>query len=215
MIEIKNLKKSYGELVVYEDFSVSFSDNQITTILGESGCGKTTLLNILAGLIPFASGEIQGDYKPAAFIFQNDRLLPNLTVIQNLKFVLGDEVDVLEDLKRAGLYDFRNSYIKDLSGGMMRRICILRAFLYPSKSLFMDEPFLNIDLKLKYSLMDMFLEFYGGKNKTTIFVTHNIDEAEYLSDRVIILKEGKIVLDINKGEKKFGREYFKNILING
>lgn len=214
MIKVTNLKKSYGTLEVYQDFSCEIEENKITAFLGESGCGKTTLLNILAGLIPYDGGEIVGEIKPVSFIFQSDRLLPNLTVSQNLRFVLGDDVDIDTPLKEVGLIEFKDSYIKELSGGMMRRVAILRAFLYPSKSIFMDEPFLNIDLKLKQHLMDMFLNLYGGNKRTVFFVTHDIDEAAYLADRIIVLKEAKIAADINNDKSDGLRDRLKELLLS-
>ncbi|MDR0425900.1 MAG: ATP-binding cassette domain-containing protein [Clostridiales bacterium] len=214
MIEIKHLDKAYGEKEVYRDFSFSFRENTVTAILGESGCGKTTLLNILAGLTPYQAGEVP-DLTPLSFIFQTDRLLPHLSVRDNLWFVTGKrELD--DDLRRAGLYEARDSYIKDISGGQRRRVSILRAFLYPAKTILMDEPFLNIDLKLKRELMDFYLSYYEGGKRTALFVTHDPDEALYLSARVVVLKAGRIVFDAeNPKNKPLPREALTNALING
>lgn len=211
MIEIKHLKKSYGEVRVYDDFSLAVEENKVTAILGESGCGKTTLLNILAGLTPFESGEITGEIMPVSFIFQSDRLLKNLTVEENLRFVC--EGDFTDDLRRAGLFEVKDRYIKDLSGGQRRRAAILRAFVFPSKTVLMDEPFLNIDLKLKRQLMDFYLSVYEGHRRTALFVTHDVDEALYLADRIVVLKNGTVAADFTD-VKNTSREMLIQTLIS-
>lgn len=195
-IELKNITKSYGDLTIYKDFNLNIEKNKITTILGESGSGKTTLLNILAGLTDF-SGEII-DKGKVSFIFQQDRLVPNLTVMQNLELVLGDfDIEIDKELEKVGLLSFKNYYPKQLSGGMARKVAFLRGFLYPSDTLLMDEPFINLDLKLKSQIIQDIKKSKQKTPKTIVFVTHDIFEAINLSDRIIVIKQGKIIEDIN------------------
>lgn len=192
MIEIKNLKKSYGDKVVYDGLNLNINDGKITAILGASGVGKTTLLNILSGFIPPTEGEVRGINGKKSFIFQEDRLIKNLTVYENLKLVLKD-IAFEEDLGKIGLKDAKNLYPKDLSAGMKRRVAVLRALLYPSDILFMDEPFINLDIGLKYSLINTVKDMQKKDGKTIITVTHDISEAVNIADYIIVIKDGKVI----------------------
>jgi len=189
--KVKNINKSYGDLKVLDNISIDFPENKITCILGPSGCGKTTLLNIMAGLLDMDSGEIIGfENGDISFVFQEDRLIPWKNVEENLAFVLRDKVNKKEIaeivdnyLKLVGLEEYKYYYPKDLSGGMKQRINILRAFIYPSKILIMDEPFKSLDMDNKQILMDL----VKVGNRTCIMVTHDMEEALTLGDRIVIL----------------------------
>lgn len=200
MIELKNITKKYGEKTVYSGFDLCLEEGKVTAVLGESGSGKTTLLNILASLTDY-SGEIIGIDKgaPVSYVFQNDRLVPNLTVQQNLMLTCGgknaDTAEISAALEKAGLGGYEKAYPSALSAGMKRRVALLRAFLFDSPVILMDEPFINLDPALKYSLMDMFKEFRKEEGKTAVFVTHDVKEACYLADRLIIISNGKIIYD--------------------
>ncbi len=209
MIELKNINKSYGEKVVYKDFSVGFEQNKITAILGASGSGKTTLINVIANLTDF-SGEILGDINPVSIVFQNDRLVNNLSVLENIKLVAKNVSDeqIISALKEIGLGDSINAYPKTLSKGMARRVALLRAFLYPSKTLLMDEPFVNLDLSLKFSLMDIVKKLKDKNDKTVLFITHDVKEASYLSDSVLVISGGKIVKEVKTVNEKTEKELF-------
>ncbi len=207
MLEIKNLKKYYGDLRVYEDFSLCIADGETLAVLGASGAGKTTLLNIVAGILPYDGGELIGVPEKVSYIFQTDRLIKHMTVLENLTLVSGEE-RAKEYLAWAGLADFAGEYPSRLSAGMSRRVAILRAFLYDAPLVLMDEPFRNLDLTLKYELM----EFYKSLsvNKTALFVTHDVTEAAYLADRVIVLEKGQIVSDIAVKDRAATEETLKN-----
>ena len=166
MIGLKNVYKSYGDRKVFPDLSIEFEPNRITAVLGGSGVGKTTILRLLSGLTKPDSGEVFGA-KPVSFVFQEDRLVPHLTVNQNLELVLG-KGDYSAELASVGLDGRGNDYPKNLSGGMARRLCFLRASLFPSELILLDEPFKGLDLKLKYSVMDTFLDLWK-KNPRTPF----------------------------------------------
>ena len=212
MIELRNVTKRYGAQTVYEDFSLSLEEGKITCLLGASGCGKTTLLNMLAGLTPF-EGEIvpaglapfECEIVPAglrcSYIFQQPRLVPNLTVGGNLRLVCKNEERIVGMLARVGLSEKRNAYPAELSGGQAQRVSVARAFLHPAKLFLMDEPFSSLDTALKIRLIGLFCELWREQSPTVVFVTHDAEEACMLAHRVLIFGgEGKIAADIAGGE---------------
>ncbi|MBE5756974.1 MAG: ATP-binding cassette domain-containing protein [Clostridiales bacterium] len=210
MIELKNLSKSYGDKIIYTNFNLKIEDGETVAILGNSGCGKTTLLNIMANLTDF-NGEVIGIDNPS-FVFAEDRLLPHKTVKENLLFV-NKVKDVSYMLEKVGLKEYENAYPKELSTGMARRVSVLRAFCYDSSVMLLDEPFRNLDLALKYKLMDFFLELKKVDKKTAIFVTHDPDEAVYIADRVIVLEDGNVVFDERIKDREESFNNLKKILI--
>jgi NitT/TauT family transport system ATP-binding protein len=191
-MKIENLSKSYGENKVYQNFNLQVDDGKVTCILGQSGSGKTTLLNVVAGLTDY-EGKVTCA-KPS-YIFQTPRLVPNLTVYGNLKLVCSDDKKIEQILADTNLSDKAGEYPNHLSGGQAQRVALCRAFLYDSDLLLMDEPFSSLDLKLKIKMIDLFKSLLAGSNKTTLFVTHDIDEALYLSDKIIVIDDGKIVYE--------------------
>lgn len=200
MIELRNVTKRYGAQTVYEDFSLSLEEGKITCLLGASGCGKTTLLNMLAGLTPF-EGEIIPAGLRCSYIFQQPRLVPNLTVGGNLRLVCKDEERIVGMLARVGLSEKRNAYPAELSGGQAQRVSVARAFLHPAKLFLMDEPFSSLDTALKIRLIGLFCELWREQSPTVVFVTHDAEEACMLAHRVLIFGgEGKIAADIAGGE---------------
>ena len=194
MIKLIDITKNYGEKNVFSHFNLDIGQNEITAILGESGVGKTTLLSIMAKQTEF-SGRIKNAPEKVSFVFQEDRLIPFKTVNGNLEFVLG-KGDYSAVLEKAGLTGYGKAYPDELSGGMQRRVSLLRAFLFESDAIFMDEPFSSLDLGTKYMIMDNFLSMWNEDKRTAVIVTHNPDEAAYIADRAIVLGEGgKILFD--------------------
>lgn len=193
MIQITNLTKKYGTHTVYENFNLSFEEGKITCILGESGCGKTTLLNCVANLTGY-SGEIPK--LEATYVFQTPRLVPCLTVRQNLELVCKDDKQIEDILKRVELSDKADKYPLTLSGGEAQRVSLARAFVFGGDILLMDEPFASLDVKLKFLVCDLFLLLQREKKITSLFVTHDIEEALRVADRIIILKKSGKYEDI-------------------
>lgn len=189
MISIKNLTKKYGDNTVYENFNLDFEEGETLCILGGSGSGKTTLLNCMAGLCPF-----DGEITPVrcSYVFQEPRLVPNLTVYGNLKLVYGDDGKIDEILKRVGIFEKRDSYPNKLSGGQAQRVSIARAYLFGGDIILMDEPFSSLDLKIKYEMYKLLGEMKREYNKTAVFVTHDVDEAVNLADKIIVIDGGRI-----------------------
>lgn len=193
MIEIKNLTKRYGELSVYDNFSLSIEEGKIISVLGESGSGKTTLLNCIAHLTPF-----EGDITKlkCSYVFQTPRLVPNLTVKENLRLICKDERKINDMLAKVHLSDKADSYPIKLSGGQAQRVSLVRAFLFESDIILMDEPLSSLDLRLKKEITELFLSIWENDKRTVIYVTHDINEAVEIAHRIIILRDGKILYDI-------------------
>lgn len=212
--QVKDIHKSFDGLLVLNGITIDFLENQTTCILGPSGCGKTTLLNIIAGLLEEDQGELIGfDEEDISFVFQEDRLIEWKNVEENLSLVLTGKMEnteikttVEKYLKQVNLDDYKYYYPRKLSGGMCQRISILRAFAYPSKLLIMDEPFKSLDIKNKKILIDFYKELQDKENKTSILVTHDINEAIELGDRIVVMsdKPSKVVKSIDNDKSGNG-----------
>ena len=210
MAELKNISKHYGNLQVFNNFSIKFNKNKINCILGPSGCGKTTLLNIIAGLLNPDSGEISEiNRDKISYVFQEPRLLPWKTVQGNIEFTLnekipGDKINELIDkyVKLVELDGYEKYYPGQLSNGMKQRVSLARAFSFPSELILMDEPFTGLDYKLKLSLINSFLELWKKDQRTVIYVTHDVDEAIELGDKIFLFSKQpvKILMTVNRKE---------------
>lgn len=192
MIKINSLSKSFSKLEVFSDFSLEIHKEEVLCLLGPSGCGKSTLLKILAGLLPY-SGQISGLDINVSYVFQEARLLPWLTVYENLVYVLDGHVDNLEkhitdNLEKVDLLDFKDAFPNQLSGGMKQRVSLARAFAMPHELLLLDEPFQGLDDALKDQLMTLLETLIKQDSKTVIMVTHGINEAKRLGNRIVKLK---------------------------
>lgn len=210
-ISIRNLCKTYGNLTVYDNFNLEIEEGKVTCILGESGSGKTTLLNCIARLTDF-SGEIP-ELK-CSYVFQSPRLVPNLTVYKNLSLVLNDSEKINAILQKVRLSEKANEYPRNLSGGQAQRAGLARAFLAVSDIILLDEPFASLDLKLKTEMERLFFEIRKADNRTALFVTHDIDEAINVADRIIVLKGGKTVFDYTRPPQTDSGGALRRALIN-
>jgi len=211
----KTVKEQTTEVRALADVSLSIRENEFVSIIGPSGCGKTTLLKMIDGLIPCDSGKILIDGKQVtapgpdrAVVFQAFALLPWRTVLANVEFSLElrrlpkeDRTKTARDyLRRVGLADFENHYPHELSGGMQQRAGLARALAVNPSILLMDEPFGAVDAQTRQLLQEELLELWQRERKTVIFITHSMDEAVYLSDRVVVMtpRPGKVaeILDV-------------------
>ena len=191
-----------GEMVALRGIDLEIPQGQLVCLLGPSGCGKSTLLNAIAGFAPPTTGTIAaagrvvtGPGPERGMVFQEYALFPWMTVADNIGFGLqikgqkrqqiGATVDRL--LAMLSLADFRHRYPKDLSGGMRQRVAIARVLALDSPIMLMDEPFGALDALTRRNLQDELLRIWAGLNKTIVFVTHSIEEAIYLADRIVVM----------------------------
>ena len=195
---LEKINKSYGDRLVIDNLSTEIKKGKIVVVMGDSGVGKTTILNIIARTTDFEGVHDFND--SIAYMFHDDRLIPNLNVGENLKLICND-MDVASALKSADLEGCEKLYPIELSAGMSRRVSLIRAMIYPAEILLLDEPFGNLDYSLKYKMMEMLQERHKKTNNTIIMVTHDIDEAVYLADRIIILGDGVIKKEFDKVSK--------------
>lgn len=179
-IEIRNIYKAYDDKQVLSDLSLSIAKGKVTCITGPSGCGKTTLLRIMAGLEKADSGTVENEKANVAFVFQEDRLAEDFSALSNVRLATGKRVDtevIRRHLEELGLEGHIDRPVRELSGGMKRRVSIARAVCYDADILFMDEPFKGLDAKLKIEVMDYVKRH--TETKTVIFVTHDRTEADF------------------------------------
>jgi len=221
MIEILNLSKHFfinGKRIdVLKELNLSIKRDKITVILGRSGCGKTTLLRLIAGLEGVSLGEI--NFKEQAkigFVFQEPRLMPFLNVYENIVFALKkyeiDEAKIDGLISMIGLSDFKFAAVSQLSGGMSSRVSLARVLAYEATLILMDEPFAALDAFTRASMQAEILKLQAGK--TIIFVTHNVDEALYLADEIILLEKGGMKSNYDLSNLAKPRDLLCNELIN-
>jgi len=210
IIEVKGVGKIYeGGVQALADIDLVLPRGNLSTLLGPSGCGKTTLLKIIAGLIPPTRGEVwvkgqkvDGPGPERAFVFQDFALLPWANVLRNVAFGLelrGLATAEREQIARkhiheVGLKSFESSYPHQLSGGMRQRVGLARALTVDADIILMDEPFSSVDEQTRRKFQEELLDLLRHKQRTVIFVTHSIEEAVYLSDRIVLLspRPGKV-----------------------
>ncbi len=206
-IDVKKVSKTYirkeENFTVLNNVDLHIDDGEFICFLGPSGCGKTTLLRIIAGLEKADEGEvydreklITGPSKERGFIFQQYSLFPWLNVLDNVLFGLksNEKSNKAENLataeeyiKRVGLSEFKYNYPHELSGGMKQRVAIIRSLVNHPPILLMDEPFSAVDMLTRHSLQDQLTDIWKKSNSTILFVTHDIDEAIYLADKIVIM----------------------------
>jgi iron(III) transport system ATP-binding protein len=210
IINIKNINVSYGKNHVLKNVNIDIKEKDFFTFLGPSGCGKTTLLRLIAGFEQSQSGELFIDGKEVSklnpwerdvgFVFQNYALWPHMTVFKNISFGLeekkvpkneiNDRVD--EVLELVGMQELKHRYPYQLSGGQQQRVALARTIVVRPKVLLLDEPLSNLDAKLRNQMRIELLELHNKLQITTIFVTHDQEEANSISDNIAIFNEGII-----------------------
>ena len=220
-IDLKGVGMSFrsarhkAEIVALRDIDLTVPDGLFVSLLGPSGCGKTTLLRIVDGLLAPQQGAVRvlgAPPKPGpemGFVFQSFRLIPWLTVQGNVEFPLGESglsaaeraELVRAQLDAVGLSKFKDAYPDELSGGMKQRVAIARALVTKPRVLLMDEPFASIDAQTRELMQMELIRIWGQQQATVLFVTHSVDEAIVLSDRVVLMgpRPGRIVESVDVG----------------
>ena len=213
-LQVSRLGKTFGELRALQDINLAVERGEFIALVGPSGCGKTTFLRIVAGLEPASSGEVTLDGRAVrgpggdrGFVFQSDNLLPWRTVFANA--IIGREIAgrvgpaerrrTMELLKLVGLEGFEHYHPRQLSGGMRQRVNLARALAIDPEILLMDEPFSALDAQTREIMQTELMRIWEEGRKTVLFVTHQIDEAVFLSDRVLVLarRPGRLREDID------------------
>ena len=210
IVQIKNLQKVFckGNICIAENINLSINEGEIFTILGKSGSGKTTFLRMIAGLETPDGGEIKIDEnivfskninlqpkdRKVAVVFQNYALLPHLTIASNIMFGSNATSEDLEEiLEKTKLKGQENKFPHELSGGQQQRVALARAIINKPKILLLDEPLSNVDTELRAHLRSELKEMIKTFNITALFITHDKEDAFYLSDRIGIMHMGKIL----------------------
>jgi NitT/TauT family transport system ATP-binding protein len=200
-LQVSHLGKTFGDLRALQDINLAVERGEFIALVGPSGCGKTTFLRIVAGLEPASSGEVTLDGRAVrgpggdrGFVFQSDNLLPWRTVFANA--IIGREVAghvgpserqrTMELLKLVGLEGFERYHPRQLSGGMRQRVNLARALAIDPEILLMDEPFSSLDAQTREIMQTELMRIWEDGRKTVLFVTHQIDEAVFLADRVLV-----------------------------
>jgi NitT/TauT family transport system ATP-binding protein len=228
MIRVRDLSKEFGtvengtSVLALSNIAFEVRDNEFMTIIGPSGCGKTTLLRIIAGLIPYDQGEVSIDGRAVtgpgperAVVFQNFALMPWADVLSNVTFgleirgVAKDQYHgkAMELIKLVGLEGFERRLPKELSGGMQQRVGLARALAVNPEILLMDEPFGALDEQTRRLLQEQLLHLWEHERKTVVFITHSMDEAVMLGDRVMLMtpRPGRVkeMIDVPLGRPRW------------
>ncbi len=215
---VENVWKIFGgrreaEVVAVQELSLAVRDNEFVSLVGPSGCGKSTLLMMAAGLESISAGDILFDGTPITgpgadrgMVFQSYTLFPWLSVEENIRFALKKsgldrgEQDALvrEHIQLVGLTGFERAYPNQLSGGMRQRVAIARALVYKPQMLLMDEPFGALDAQTRLQMQELLLQVWQSHRTTVLFVTHDVEEALLLSDRIYVMtaRPGRIKAEI-------------------
>jgi NitT/TauT family transport system ATP-binding protein len=218
IIKLKNISKNYhtkeGEINAIKDISFDINKGEFISIVGPSGCGKSTILSIIANIDKDYLGNIEKDNIKIAYMLQSDTLLPYLTIYDNtllgLKITNNLNKETIEYvnylLKYYNLWDFKDKYPDNLSGGMKQRVSLIRTLALKPDLLLLDEPFSALDEQSRLLISDDIYKYARNNNKTIILVTHNIEEAIYFSDRIVILSKRpsyiKKIINVNINNKE-------------
>lgn len=201
-VEVKKLTKKFGDLLVLNNLNFNIKKNEFVCVVGPTGCGKTTFLNVLTKIYEPTEGDLYIDGTPAdpqkhniSFVFQEPSAFPWLTVEENIAFGLKVKKLPKEEVHRRveqiialmGLDRYRKSYPRELSVSVVQRVIIGRSFAMQPDLLLMDEPYGQMDVKVRFYLEDEVIRLWKELGSTVVFITHNIEEAVYLAERVIIL----------------------------
>lgn len=208
MLALQNVSRTFNEgQAGFQNISFTIREGEIIGILGTSGCGKSTLLRVLSGLDEGYQGHVSVKKSEVGMMFQEPRLMPWLPVKDNIEFGIKEDQKkqkIQEYIDLVGLTGFEQHYPKDLSGGMAQRVAIARSLITNPKILLLDEPFSAVDAFTKMQLQNLLVSIWEQHHTTMLLVTHDIDEALYLCDRIFILRgqPGKLYAEIELNETK-------------
>jgi sulfonate transport system ATP-binding protein len=196
-VVVTNLRRAYGNRVVIENLNLRIERGQFVALLGESGCGKTTLLRALAGLDPIDGGRIVAPRRPAV-VFQEHRLLPWDSLWRNVSLglqVRDPRERAAAALAEVGLGDRLDDWPRNLSGGQAQRVALARALVQQPELLLLDEPFAALDALTRIRMHDLVRELVANHRPGVLLVTHDVDEAIALADRILVMREGRIAFE--------------------
>lgn len=210
-IHIRNLSKQFQikdkKILALDNLSIDIKNGSFVTIVGKSGCGKTTLLRILCSLEDKTNGDViyeEANSPKISIVFQEPRLMPWLTVKENIEFSLKEKsmkksmnINSEKYLKLLGLEKFKEAYPHQISGGMAQRVSLGRTLCYEPDIILMDEPFGALDPYNRKILQDEIVRIFEAYGKTIIFVTHDIEEAIYLGQHIVVMDKGKIIKELS------------------
>lgn len=223
LLKARDVRKGFGDLEVLEGIDFEIHSSGFVTFLGPSGCGKTTLFKILLELLEPDRGIITRNYPSAGYLPQEGLLFPWKTLLQNVELPLKlrgkgkeeQQIRVRENLDEFGLSGFENSYPHQLSGGMRQRAALLRTILTDAPVLYLDEPFGSLDALTRDKIQRWLLELLEDIDRTILFITHDIEEGIFLSEKIIVLsdrpavKKGEFDIDLSDEERdKTGEKFF-------
>ena len=211
ILDVKQLSHSFGEIEALTNLNFSIENNSIVSVLGPSGCGKTTLIRLIAGLEQIQKGEIflekslvanknlnvPPEKRPISYVFQDFALFPHMTVLENVSFAAGSKSNkkqlIDQVIHLAKVENFLEKYPHSLSGGEQQRVALARSIAVQPKLLLLDEPFSDLDINLKREIIDDTLHLINSLESSAIVVTHNAEEAMFLSDAILVMEKGKLI----------------------
>lgn len=213
-IELINVSKYYKiedkKIKALDKINLKLDSKKRNVLIGPSGCGKSTLLRAIGGLCRIDYGKIIKDDIKTSFVFQNPRLLPWKNLRENIEFSNKESQNIDKWIKMMGLDGFEKAYPRELSGGMKARVSLARAFIYPNNFMLMDEPFSSLDEISKERLEIELIEYMKIKNSGFLFVSHDLEEALNIGQRLIIMKNGKIISSFDLENKQISKDDLKD-----
>lgn len=216
-IRLSGIRKVFdtddGRIEVLKELNLFVPEKKITVLLGRSGCGKTTILRLIAGLEKINAGSIEkSQTAKTAFVFQEPRVMPWLNVYKNVAFGLKrkqiSKAEIERQINLVGLSDFKRAYPFQLSGGMQQRVAIARAMAYKADFIMMDEPFAALDYFTREQMQKELIRIHLKNEQSILFVTHSIDEALLIADKIVIIEKGGVKAEFEIKESKKDRNLF-------